>query len=196
MSPESLVEDVRSAHGRQYTNENIFKTAKLCKSYSIPIGIFSMLALANDTEETVKENWEVWEKICQLNIHGKGSASIHYGFGPMILLDPGSPAFNYPEKYGYRLLFKTLEDYIRGMSQLSWHQWLSYETKYLNKDQIAKLIIDSVEYSINLRERYGVYTKSLADKNRSYFVDSSRKIIADLDRAMRLLDEEQIKVMK
>ncbi len=181
MSPESMVENVRNAHGRRYNNEDIFRTMKLCKKYGLPIGIFTMLALANDTKETVQKDWQSWEKICQFNVISPGTGSVHYGFGPMILLDPGSLAFNYPEKYGYRLLFNNLEDYIYGMLLPSWHQWISYETEFLNKKEIASLIIDSLEYSIGLREKYGIYNKYDADMNMDYFVDTSRKIMSTLD---------------
>lgn len=156
MSPESLVGSVRRVHGRNYTNDDIFKTIKLCKNYGIPIGIFSMFALANDTTETLKADWEIWEQICILDTASRDKVSAHYGFGPMILLDPGSLAFDYPEKYGYNLKFKNLADYVSGMSLPSWYYWISYETRFLNRERIADLIIDSLEYSAKLRYNYGL----------------------------------------
>jgi hypothetical protein len=102
----------------------------------------------------VKEEWEIWEQICILDTANKDKASTHYGFGPMILLDPGSLAFDSPEKYGYTLVFKSFEDYLNGMSFPSWRHWISYETRFLNREQIADLIIDSLEYSTKLRYNY------------------------------------------
>jgi B12-binding domain/radical SAM domain protein len=149
ISPESLVEGVRRTHGRNYTNEDLLNTARLCKQYGISLGIFTMIALAEDTEETIKENWKVNEQICSMNLEVKGKASIRHAFGPMILLDPGSLAFDFPDNNGYKLLFKNLEEYANGMSLPSWHQWISYETKNLDKDLITKFTIDSIEDSIN-----------------------------------------------
>jgi len=190
-SPESLVDSVRKAHGRNYTNEEMFQTIRLCKKYDITIGIFSMIALANDTPQTVRETWKVWEQICSINLKSQGKAPVLYSFGPMILLDPGSLAFDSPDKYGFRLTFDSLEDYFEGMSLPSWHQWLSYETRFLNRDSITRLVIDSIEYSINLRERYGIYSKPEADTLRYCFVTASRLVIDTINQAMDLQDEDE-----
>jgi B12-binding domain/radical SAM domain protein len=187
ISPESGVDSVRGAHGRKYTNEGLLRTIELCKKYGIKLGSFSMLALANDTPETIKKTWESWEYICRLNLNF--NAPVDYAFGPMILLDPGSLAFDRPTSYGYQLIFKDLEDYIQGMSLPSWHQWISYETKFLDRDQITKLTIDSLEYSINLRERSGFYNKSEADIARFCFVEASKKTVDVVNKAMNIGDE-------
>jgi B12-binding domain/radical SAM domain protein len=195
ISPESGVDRVRGAHGRKYTNEALFRTMELCKKYGIALGSFSMMALANDTSETVKETWTWWEQICSFNLNG--NAPVDYAFGPMILLDPGSLAFDFPTSYGYRLIFKDLEDYIKGMSLPSWHQWISYETKSLNRDLIAKLTIDSLEYSINLRERCGFYSKAQAATARYCFVEAGKETIDVVNDAMNIRDEsERLKRLK
>jgi radical SAM superfamily enzyme YgiQ (UPF0313 family) len=189
ISPESGVDSVRGAHGRKYTNEGLWGTIELCKKYGIKLGSFSMLALANDTPETIKKTWESWEQLCMLNLNY--DAPVDYAFGPMLLLDPGSLAFDRPTSYGYRLVFKTLEDYVNGMSLPSWHQWISYETKSLDRELIAKLTIDSLEYSINLRERCGFYSKSQADTARFCFVEAGKETIDVVNKAMRMRDERK-----
>jgi B12-binding domain/radical SAM domain protein len=189
MSSESCVDSVRRAHGRNYTNKALFRTIELCKRYNIALGIFSMAALANDTPETIRETCEGWEQICLMNRNG--NAPVDYAFGPMILLDPGSLAFDLPTSYGYRLIFKNLEDYIEGMSLPSWHQWISYETKWLNRDLITKLIIDSLEYSINLRERCGFYSRYEAATARFCFVEAGKETVAVVNEAMNIRDERE-----
>ena len=187
ISPESGVDSVRGAHGRKYTNEELLQTIELCRKYGIKLGTFSMLALANDNSETIKKTWDSWEQIVRLNM--TFDAPVDYAFGPMILLDPGSLAFDRPSSYGYHLVFKDLEDYVKGMSFPSWHQWISYQTKFLNRDQITKLTIDSLEYSINLRERAGFYSKSDADIARFCFVEASKEAIDVVNEAMNISNE-------
>jgi B12-binding domain/radical SAM domain protein len=191
ISPESCCNSVRKAQGRKYDNEELFNTLRLCKKYNIPIGVFSMIALGDDTPKTVKETWKVWEQICMMNDNGKGKSPIHHAFGPMILLDPGSPAFDYPANYGYRLRFSNLQEYIEGMSLLSWHQWISYETKYLNRESIAKLIIDSIEYSINLREKFGLFNGHEASSRKLRSVTINKMVMDIVDQAMDIEDEEE-----
>jgi radical SAM superfamily enzyme YgiQ (UPF0313 family) len=182
---------VSKGTGGKYDNEELFNTLRLCKKYNIPIRVFSMIALGDDTPKTVKETWKVWEQICVMNENGKGKSPIHHAFGPMILLDPGSPAFDYPANYGYRLRFSNLEEYVEGMSLLSWHQWISYETKYLNRESIAKLIIDSIEYSINLREKFGLFNGHEASSRKLRSVTINKMVMDIVDQAMSIEDEEE-----
>jgi hypothetical protein len=147
--------------------------------------------LANDTRKTIRKTWKIWETISLINQTGKGKATVQHAFGPMILLDPGALAFDFPRNYGYRLIFKNLEDYIKGMSLPSWHQWISYETKFLNRDLIADLIIDCMEYSINLKERYGFYSKYEADIGRLWFVTVNKLAVGVVNDAMSLHDEDE-----
>jgi hypothetical protein len=189
ISPESCVDAVRNSHGRSYTNEELLRTIEFCKKYRIRLGIFSMIVLAEDTPETIRATWEGWEKICSM--HLKDKAPVDYAFGPMILLDPGSLAFDSPASYGYGLLFKNLEDYIKGMSLPSWHQWISYETRHLDREQMVKLIIDSLEYSINLREKCGFYSRLEADTARYCFVKASKDTIDMVNQTMNLRDEDE-----
>jgi len=192
-SPESGVYSVRKAHGKNYTNEELFSTIDICKKYDIPLDVFTMVALGNDTPKTVKETWQMWDKLCITNRSKNGTAPnlFPYSFGPMILLDPGSIAFDFPDKYGYRPIFRTLEDYIKGQTRPSWHQWISYETKFLSKDLITELIIDSIEHSIDLRESYGYYSKDEADKYRSFFVEQSKEIINIINRIENLYNNDE-----
>ena len=190
ISPESCCDGIRKEQGRKYGNEELFKTLRLCKKYRIPIGVFSMIALGEDTPKTIRETWKIWEKICLINEEG-GNSPVHHAFGPMILLDPGSPAFDYPESHGFRLRFKNLEEYIAGMSLMAWHQWISYETKYLNRETIARLIIDSIEYSIDLREKFGLFSGHSASSRKLRFVTINRMVMDVVNQVMDLEDEEE-----
>lgn len=189
ISSESGVASVRKAHGRNYTNADLFRTAELAQRYGISFAIFSMIALGDDTPETIQETWRVWDQICAVNV--KGKAPVNYGYGAMILLDPGSQAFDSPASHGYRLIFKNLEDYRAGMSLPSWHQWLSYETRSLDRQAIATLIIDSIDYSIQLREKYGALSHLEADTSRLYYVMANQLAIQVVDDAMSLDEGER-----
>jgi hypothetical protein len=114
----------------------------------------------------------------------------------MILLDPGSPGFDFPGRYGYHLFFKTLEDHITGMSLPSWHQWISYETTSLDRDSITQLIIDSVERSIDLEESHGLRSSLDADAARLWAVKANRLAIGVVNDAMSLEEVEREERLK
>lgn len=109
--------------------------------------------------------------------------------GP-IIIDPGSLAHDYPEKYGYKMAFKTLEDYIEAFSQPSWHQWINYETELLSRDDLIELVFKFVEFSIIQRERYGLFSTSDAEIKR--FQNKINKIAMDeVDAIMALQDKAE-----
>ena len=46
--------------------------------------------------------------------------------------------FENPEQFGYRLLFKSLEEHRRAFYARHWSQYLNYETVEMNRETIAK----------------------------------------------------------
>jgi B12-binding domain/radical SAM domain protein len=198
--PDTGACDVRRAQGRCYSNEELLNTIKLAHGHHISVTPFFSVGLAGETRETIKETWELWDKLCSLDkmaldkgTFGRSVDSLAPVGGPIIgpiILEPGSLAFDFPDKYGYRLTFSNLEEYIKGLSQPSWHQWLNHETKQLDKDALIELIFESIEYSIYQRERYGVYDKSKATTER-FQVKADRITVGEVDRIMGLEDEAE-----
>jgi hypothetical protein len=77
------------------------------------------------------------------------------------------------------------------MSNPSWHQWLSYETDMMDRAAITKLVIDSIERSIEVWEKHGVYSRREGAKERLRNVDASRWVVQEVDRIMKGHDEVQ-----
>jgi radical SAM superfamily enzyme YgiQ (UPF0313 family) len=197
--PDTGSDAVRQKLGRHYTTEELLNTINLCHKYFIPVTSFFSVGLAGETREEVEQTWELWDQISNLEqiATTRGNEwSLRQGAllgGPImgpILLDPGSLAFDYPEKYGYKLLYKNLEEYVNALSQPSWHQWLNYETDLLNKDDIVRLIFETQSYTIDKHEEYRFYGGRQAERER-------RKLQGDIiaanevNRIMRLPEYER-----
>jgi len=205
ISPESGAYEVRKAHGRDYTNDELLKTVKLCHKYHIPVTVFFMVGLARENFETIEETWRLWDKLCSLDrlalSEGVFKEVERYVpiagpiMGHMVFLDPGSLAFDYPDKYGYRLLFKTVEDHIKGLSMPSWHQRFNYETKLLSKDLLVDLIYKSAEFVVDRREKY-----RLLDPHEIFIqrlqLNVDRAIKEEVDRIMKLKDKMRKRLLK
>jgi radical SAM superfamily enzyme YgiQ (UPF0313 family) len=193
ISPESGEDGTRSYHGRNYTNEALLRTVDNCKKYDLSLMVFFMAGLANETRSTMEETWKLWEKIYAVaekdSVETGALAAIH-SFGPMVLLDPGSLAFDFPDRHGYRLVSKNLEDYVSAMALPSWHQWISYETRGMDRAAIVSLILDSIEKSMELYEEHGVYDRPRAARERRRHVDANRWIVEQVDLAMQAGSEE------
>lgn len=141
ISPESGNDNVRSIHGRHYKNTELIETVRFCRRNGLGIGVFFMFGMANQTMVSLDDTYNLFVKLNDINSEPGSGPGVRIQFGEMLLLDPGSSAFVNPEKQGYKLIFNTLQDYVNGMSSPAWTDWLSYETKELNKEEILRLPI-------------------------------------------------------
>jgi radical SAM superfamily enzyme YgiQ (UPF0313 family) len=173
--PDTGCNEVRKKLGRHYTTDELIQTIRLCHKYLIPVTTFFSVGLAGERRENVLETLDLWADLSSLDTltHAKTDywelgCNIPSG-GPVmgpIFLDPGSLAFDEPEKYGYKLKNKNLEECIQALSQPSWSQWLNYETDLLTSFDITALILESIEFSIDTREQFGVYASRQAEFER------------------------------
>ncbi len=197
MCPESGDAGVRKIQGRCYSNEEIIDTVKVCHKYHIPVSFFFSVGLSGETRETFKATKELWDRLCMLDQIGIARhifGGIERGMGgPIvgpIILEPGSLAFDNPDKYGYKLLFDNLEEYINALSMPSWHQWLNHETDSLSRDELIELILESVAYSIEEREKYGVYDSRQAAAKQLQ-VRADRIAVGEVEKLMNIQDEAE-----
>lgn len=191
LCPDTGSDEVRRKLGRHYTNDELMRTIKLCHKYHIPVTTFFSAGLAGENSENIKETWKLWEDLTALDRHSQVSGELKVPLGgPIsgpIVIDPGSPAFDHPEKYGYKLSYKTLEQYIEGLSQPSWHQWLNYETEELDNNQMVDLILSTVEFSIGQREKTGLFPAPQAAAERLK-TELDRVIVDEVNQIMHLED--------
>ncbi|MEM2910090.1 MAG: radical SAM protein [Nitrososphaerota archaeon] len=198
ISPESGSYEVRKKHGRNYTNEALLATVKKCHRYHMPITVYFLLPLAPDTKESVKETWRLWGALCELDREAldKGllkdvEERVPVGgpiMGHMVFLDPGSLGYDYPEKYGYRVLFKNIKDCIQSLSMPHWVQRINYETDSLDRDAITGFIYESMEVVISQREKYRLF-----DPHEIYIqrllLNVDKTIAGEVKHIMGLKDE-------
>jgi radical SAM superfamily enzyme YgiQ (UPF0313 family) len=118
-SVESGSDAVRRLHEREYSNEDVLATMRLCQERDIRLGVFFMTVLGHDTAESFQQTVSFCEQIYRMDRMARRKEdelrlTVPKWFipviGPMILLDPGSLAFDYPDQYGYRLLFLNRTD--------------------------------------------------------------------------------------
>jgi B12-binding domain/radical SAM domain protein len=197
--PDSGCDAVRKKLGRPYSTEELLETIQLCHKYLIPVTTFFSVGLAGETRDQVLETLDLWAELSSLDTltlaktnYWELGCSIPVG-GPImgpIVLDPGSLAFDSPEKFGYKLKYKTLEAYIQGLSEPSWHQWLNYETDLLTLEEIVALIMESVDFSIDTREQFGFYEPGQAEFERLK-LKADLIAITEVNRIMSIKNTEE-----
>jgi hypothetical protein len=94
----------------------------------------------------------------------KGDKRISLFIGPLApFLDPGSLVFEQPQKYGYKVLFHTLEEYRQAMLAPSWRYTLNYETEWMNRHQIMDTTYEAILRLTRLKAKYGLISKKIAE---------------------------------
>jgi hypothetical protein len=54
-------------------------------------------------------------------------------------LDPASTLFEYPDQYGYRVFYRTVEDHRRAMDRASIINGINYETQWLSRSDLVHM---------------------------------------------------------
>ena len=188
-SPDSFDESVRLALGKGYTNEAIEKTLpNAFRNGCSRFDLFFMTRLPQQTRESAmqtaadaKHLWDIVDKDDGLFIYDSP-------FAPFV--DPGSRAFEEPEKWGYKLRARTLEDHRRLLDSPSWKHVLSYETVWMDRDQIADTSYDAAIVLTNAERDSGRIDDAAADE-RNDRTEVARGIMYRIDDILRIEDPEE-----
>ncbi|GAF73232.1 unnamed protein product, partial [marine sediment metagenome] len=119
-----------------------------------------------------------------------GSAKIHPYISPLApFLDPGSLAFEDPQKYGYRLFYKTLEEHRQALLQPSWKYMLNYETKWMSRDELVNSTYDAAFELNRLKAKYGLLKQKEAEKIEVR-IKEAKELIRRIDEIVSIQDKK------
>ncbi len=105
---------------------------------------------------------------------------------PMVpFLDPGSRFFEEPQKHGYRIFHKTLEEHRRAMVDPIWYRRLNYETEWMSRQQIQAVTYESITRLVTVKGEYGVLPSGLCSVILKT-IDDTKILLAEMEQALRL----------
>ncbi len=188
-SPDSHDEAVRNALGKTYTNEAIERT--IPTAFDCGCGRFDLFYMNGlpyqDREsamDSVRASKRLWASV------GRDDGLFIYNapFAPFV--DPGSRIFESPEEWGYVLRARTLEDHRRLLDSPSWKHVLSYETRWMTRDEIAEVSYDA---AVELAScEFGAGRISEEDyKSRVERAEGARGLMHRIDRILEIQDPEE-----
>lgn len=105
-------------------------------------------------------------------------------------LDPGSPAFEDPDEYGYTLLRETFEEHRQALLEPGWKYKLSYETDWLSRDEIVGVTYEASERLNDLKHEHGV----VDDKTHRQVkrrITASQQLVGEIDEVYHLPPDER-----
>lgn len=187
---ESADEEIRQFNGKlPCSNEKVIEMLQFAlKQNCSKIDLFFMTGIPHQSYESAMRNID----FCEI-IHKKlnENPQISYFVAPLSpFLDPGSPAFEHPDQYGYKRFCQNLEDFRLAMKQPSWKNMLSYETNDMTREEIVRATYDSALKLNNFKYRYRLISKEVHDEVANKIIKSV-EFLHRLDEIVLLPKEQQ-----
>ncbi len=187
ISPDSHDEDVRLAVGKRYANDSMEENIRWAIDRGCSkMDVFFMIGLPMQDAASVMGTVEY-------------AGSLMERFGPRLnpfisplapFLDPGSPAYERPEHYGYTIRFRHLEDYRRALRQPSWKQMLNYETNWMTRDQIVESTYEAALRLNRLKHLHSLLDEQTFRHNQERIL-LARQTIRQIDDILALPDPQE-----
>ena len=189
ISPESHDEEVRKAFGRPYDNESLERMiADAIDLGCKRIDLFFMTGLPKQTYESVLDTVEY----CRYLLERFRSYNKLLPFiSPLApFLDPGSAVFEEPQRYGYRLFFKTVEEHRQALLAPSWKYILNYETDWMDRDAIVYSTYEAGKRLNRLKIQYGLIDSKTGDAVEER-IEGAVRMMKEIDRIMAISDVQE-----
>ncbi|RLG54034.1 MAG: TIGR04190 family B12-binding domain/radical SAM domain protein [Thermoproteota archaeon] len=182
ISPETQIERVRYSYGRLYKNKSLEKMV----NNSIKLGIkrvdlYFMTGLPLQTAEDAVGVAKYFEYLLNENDALGKLEAFTAPLAPFI--DPGSVAFENPEKFGYNIIYRTFLEHRNALLEPHWKYILNYSTNWMDRGEIVEASLNAAERLAEIKEKYGIIDRETlaAVKERTSF---SRECLALIENAV------------
>jgi len=162
ISPESHDPEVRMASGRRYSNQALEQTINNALNAGCGrMDVFFMIGLPKQTPQSVMDTIDYCGYLLE---KFRGDKRLSLFIAPLSpFLDPGSLGFEHPERYGYRIRFRSLDEHRQALISPSWKYSLNYETEWMTHQQIADTAYEAILRLTRLKAKYGTISKQMAE---------------------------------
>ena len=140
ISPESIVPRVRSFQRNiRYSNKDLISNINTINTMdSIFAEVWFMAPLAKDNAQSIKATLDFirhyYKKI-------KNIKNNIIKYNELIFIDPGSLAYEFPQRYGYSLFNKDFLSTLESLRMPIYKYQINYRTKYYNREQVFNLFL-------------------------------------------------------
>jgi B12-binding domain/radical SAM domain protein len=182
ISPESHDSAVRRAAGKHYSNQALEQT--LSDALDVGCGrldVFFMIGLPKQTPQSVMDTISY----CDFLLHKfKGDRRLSLFIAPLApFLDPGSLAFEQPQRYGYRILFRKLEEHRQALLAPSWKYTLNYETKWMTRQQIVDTAYQAILGLNEVKAKYGIISHEMFQMGKER-LQAAWEMVSRIDKVL------------
>lgn len=178
LSPDSHKIDICRGCGHgHYTMEEMeeFIDALMGSVYSFEV--YFIIGVPGQTKENVLDTVEYCEQLLKKY---EGKRVIPYICPMLPFLDPGSVFYDKAEKFGYRILHKSFEDYRTALLSMNWKDRLNYETRWMSRDDLVDITYEAVRRLTELKAQYRILPRGICD-GIVELIDRTKDILAQID---------------
>lgn len=184
ISPETHDENIRKLNGKFYTNkqfEDNIQSALGCGCNKIDV--FFMVGLSGQSYQSVMDTVDY----CKYLLEKFSDKRVIPFISPLApFLDPGSIAYENSGEFGYKIFYRTLEEYRNALLAPSWKYTLNYETEWMSRYEIV-----DATYQSALRLNKIKYDSGIIDEKIFKKVDANIKDAIEIDRKIDFVLKEQ-----
>jgi B12-binding domain/radical SAM domain protein len=172
ISAESHDPLVRSSFQRNYDNSALEEFIE-----------HSLKGLPHQTYDSVLETVKYCDYLLEKFNSQKGLFPYISPLAPF--LDPGSLIFENPEKYGYELIFRTLEEHRKALESPSWRYMLNYQTEWMSREQIVCSTYDAASKMNHIKYKHNL----LNQRTYKEIENRIRTAVLEMSRIDRMIEE-------
>jgi B12-binding domain/radical SAM domain protein len=178
ISVESHDDEVRAAFGKKhYTSEQVETSIEAalrhgCKRFDL----YFMTGIPGQTAESVLETPGYIESLYERVGGDKRLLCFSSPMAPF--LDPGSMAYDHPDRFGYRRLADTLEEHRQLLVQPSWRHIMNYESVSLSKEEMVDTTYEVGLRLNDLKGRLGIIEPGVAVQTHERILQAREAMVA------------------
>lgn len=199
ISLESHRQDLRRRLGKfACPNEAVERTVRCALEHGARrVDLFFMIGIPGQTYRDAVEAVDYGRRLWEIFDNDR---RVQLFVAPLTpFLDPGSPGFEQPERHGYRVRWRTLEEHRRALEAPTWKQMLNYETDAMSRDEIVAATYECYDRLAALKRDVRRVDDAAEREVRSQ-TRKARALIAEIDRALALREgperEERIRAAR
>jgi B12-binding domain/radical SAM domain protein len=182
-SPESHDPVVRRASGKRYSNQEIEETIAAALAVGARrFDLFFMIGMPKQTPDSALGSVDYARSLLERFDDGR---LIPFTSPLAPFLDPGSLAYEHPERFGYRRYADSLLDHRELLLKPSWKHILSYETQELNRHTLADVTYEAGFRLNRLKRDVGLISDEKAEETEMR-IHEARALMKEIDDLLAL----------
>ncbi len=191
MSPESGVEEIRRTAGREYSNKELKNSIRWafqagCNQFDL----YFMIGLSGQGKGSLSSTMTFIDDLLESHRNNNLIPFIS-PYSPF--MDPGSLAFEFPDKYGFTRYAESLMDHYELLDEgFTWKDFLSYRTDEMRREDLVEITYESAIELASIKEKHGIISPDKLEDLKEK-INLSKRMIRLSDASDKgLLDDGQV----